>query len=248
MDCLVCCRTADFLLFFFFFCFVFFCFLFFFRRFSKIQVKIPRKCHNHILQPSRSTKRRRDEEQIKTTQTQHMKPQTHYETKKNCNRETALERSVGKLLGGVGGVGGSGGLNQFYSRETSSLVLMQLQITNICSICVRIMKTRLFKYTENFTTNHQKNENFQIKFSNIFHISAQNIDCGYSLEPPRRGGSNEYPQSMFLSRNKKNNVYPCKPQFYYIKVGFKGVKIIKACFRYGSLETCLTHWQSRFTC
>ena len=58
-------------------------------------------------------------------------------------------------------------------------------------------------------------------------MSAQNIDCGYSLEPPRRrGGSNEYPQSMFLSRNKKNNVYPCKPQFYYIKVGFKGVKII----------------------
>ena len=31
----------------------------------------------------------------------------------------------------------------------------------------------------------------------IFIISAQNIDCGYSLEPPRRGGSNEYPQSMF---------------------------------------------------
>ena len=31
----------------------------------------------------------------------------------------------------------------------------------------------------------------------IFHISAQNIDCGYSLEPPRRGSSNEYPQSMF---------------------------------------------------
>ena len=43
-----------------------------------------------------------------------------------------------------------------------------------------------------------------------FHISAQNIDCGYSLEPPRRGGSNGYLQSMFLSRNKKNNVYPCK--------------------------------------
>ena len=27
-----------------------------------------------------------------------------------------------------------------------------------------------------------KNENFQIKKSDIFHISAQNIDCGYSLE------------------------------------------------------------------
>ena len=31
----------------------------------------------------------------------------------------------------------------------------------------------------------------------IFVISAQNIDCGYSLELPRRGGFNEYPQSMF---------------------------------------------------
>ena len=31
----------------------------------------------------------------------------------------------------------------------------------------------------------------------VFLISAQNIDCGYSLEPPRRGGSNDYPQSMF---------------------------------------------------
>ena len=77
----------------------------------------------------------------------------------------------------------------------------------------------------------EKLENFLIKNSDLFHISAQNIDCGYSLEPPRRGGSNEYPQSMFLSRYKKNNVYPCKPQFYYIKVGFKGVKIIWVCFR-----------------
>ena len=71
----------------------------------------------------------------------------------------------------------------------------------------------------------QKMAIFQIKNS-IFRTSAQNIDCGYSLEPPRRGGSNEYPQYMFLGRNKKNNVYPCQPQFYYIKVGFKGVKII----------------------
>ena len=66
------------------------------------------------------------------------------------------------------------------------------------------------------------NENFQIKNSDIFYISAQNIDCGKSLEPPRRGSSNEYPQSMFLSRNKINNVYSCKPQFFYIKVGFEG--------------------------
>ena len=31
----------------------------------------------------------------------------------------------------------------------------------------------------------------------IFLIFAQNIDSGYLLEPPRRGGSNEYSQSMF---------------------------------------------------
>ena len=72
---------------------------------------------------------------------------------------------------------------------------------------------------------------FSDKNSDIFHTSAQNIDFGYSLEPPRRGGSNEYPQSKFFNRNKKNYIYPYKPQFYYIKVGFKGVKIIYACFR-----------------
>ena len=36
-----------------------------------------------------------------------------------------------------------------------------------------------------------------MKNCDIFLTAAQNIDCGYSLEPPRRGGSNEYPQSMF---------------------------------------------------
>ena len=33
----------------------------------------------------------------------------------------------------------------------------------------------------------------------IFLISAKSIDCEYWLEPPRRGGSNEYPQSMFCA-------------------------------------------------
>ena len=48
----------------------------------------------------------------------------------------------------------------------------------------------------------QKTENFQMQNFDIFHISAQNIDCGYSLELPWWGGSNKYPQSMFLSKNK----------------------------------------------
>ena len=95
-------------------------------------------------------------------------------------------------------------------------------------IFIHITKTRLFKYIENLTSKTWKfSDNKTVIF---FHISAQNIDCGYSLEPPRRGGSNEYPQSMFLGRNKKNNVYPCKPQFYYIKFGFKGGQIYIGMF------------------
>ena len=101
-----------------------------------------------------------------------------------------------------------------------------------------IRKTRLFKYTENFTTKKRK---FSEKNVDIFHLSVQNIDCEDSLEPPRRGGSNEYSQSMVLSRNKKNNIYPCKPQFYYIKVGFKGVKIIQVCFHDGNISGCIGH-------
>ena len=46
----------------------------------------------------------------------------------------------------------------------------------------------------------------------IFLISAQNIDCGYSLEPPRRGGSNEYPQSMFWAEIWKIS------EFFYLEI------------------------------
>ena len=43
-----------------------------------------------------------------------------------------------------------------------------------------------------------------MKKFDILHIFAQNIDCGYSLEPPRRGGSNEYPQSMLRGGSNEN--------------------------------------------
>ena len=56
---------------------------------------------------------------------------------------------------------------------------------------------------------HQKMKINSDKNSDIFHMSAQNIDCGYPLEPPppleppRGGGSNEYPQSMFWAEISK---------------------------------------------
>ena len=46
----------------------------------------------------------------------------------------------------------------------------------------------------------QQNKN-QTMFFIFFH---RNILCGYSLEVPRRGTSNEYPQNMFSWKNKKN--------------------------------------------
>ena len=58
-----------------------------------------------------------------------------------------------------------------------------------------------------------KKENFQIKNSDIFHISAQNIDCWYSLELPWWGSSNEYPQSMFFSKIRKIMYTPVNPSF-----------------------------------
>ena len=35
---------------------------------------------------------------------------------------------------------------------------------------------------------------------------------------------------MFLSKNKKNNIYPCKPQFYYIKWVLRGSKLYRHVF------------------
>ena len=58
-----------------------------------------------------------------------------------------------------------------------------------------------------------KTEKFQIKILVFFHISAENIDCGYSLEPPLRGSSNEYPQSMFSAEIRKIMYTPVNPSF-----------------------------------
>ena len=60
----------------------------------------------------------------------------------------------------------------------------------------------------------QKLKNFRQKID-IFLIFAQNIDCGYSLEPPRRGGSNEYPQSMFWAKIRKIMYTPVNPVLLY---------------------------------
>ena len=109
-----------------------------------------------------------------------------------------------------------------------------------------ITKTRPFKYIENFTT---KNWKFSDKNYDNFHISAQNINCVYSLEPLRRGGSNESPQFMLLSRNKKNDVYPVNPSFNLCKWGFLDQNYIGMflwCFHCVSVVSYVAYFFSHY--
>ena len=54
------------------------------------------------------------------------------------------------------------------------------------AVSMRIPKSlRKHAYSNILKILPPNNENFQMKNSDIFHISAQNIDCGYSIEPPR---------------------------------------------------------------
>ena len=61
--------------------------------------------------------------------------------------------------------------------------------------------------------NNCKNDNFPLNKCDDFLIYAQNIDCGYSLEPPHCGGSNEYLQFMFKSKSKIKTLTHVNPSF-----------------------------------
>ena len=54
------------------------------------------------------------------------------------------------------------------------------------------LHTKTSQYTEIFS--RVKLENFIQK--HVFNILGQNMYYGYTGEPPRQGGTNEYPQSM----------------------------------------------------
>ena len=66
----------------------------------------------------------------------------------------------------------------------------------------------------------------QIKNSDIFHISAKKHKLWILVRTSSTRRFERVHTICVLSRNKKNNVYPCKPQFYFIKLGLKGVNII----------------------
>ena len=54
-------------------------------------------------------------------------------------------------------------------------------------------------------------------YTYFFLFFLQNIDCGYSLEPPRRGDSNEYPHSCFKQKSLTKLFF----SYQLIKITFK---------------------------
>ena len=75
-----------------------------------------------------------------------------------------------------------------YNQCSSECLKMEVSLMGVLKRSLRKHAYPVIKYIDNFTT--KKPESFQIKISDIFQFSAQNIDCGYSLEPPLRGGCN----------------------------------------------------------
>ena len=122
-------------------------------------------------------------------------------------------------------------LNQ-YSQETPKRVVgtqcRRRSDAAECGVCSCHYENTPIQIYRKFY--HQKNENFQLKIPIFFHISAQNIDYGYSLEPPRRCGSNEYPQSMFWTEIWKIMYTPVNPSFTIYKWSLRGSKLYRHVF------------------
>ena len=69
-----------------------------------------------------------------------------------------------------------------------------------------------------------KNENFHLQNSDIFLIFAQNIDWAQVRTAlPSKNGAKIRKIGIPVGN-------PCKPQFFYIIVGYKGVNISWTCF------------------
>ena len=74
-----------------------------------------------------------------------------------------------------------------------------------------------------------KNINFQMKNCNIvlFFLKTLIVGTRYNRLSEAVLTSTH---NLFFGAKIRKNVYPCKPQFYYTKVGCKGVFVIQTCF------------------
>ena len=71
----------------------------------------------------------------------------------------------------------------------------------------------------------------------FFLFLKENICCGYLLEAPRRGTSNEYPQHMFLFRNKKDiSIFRMKKAPYLLLCLGSAGQVLKSCKTHKHLQ------------
>ena len=94
-------------------------------------------------------------------------------------------------------------------RQSACMVVKPIMTDNFASLFSRWVITKTYLY--NFDPLKPHFYIVKLGFTGVYIIciiSAQNKDCGYSLEPPPRGGSNEYPQSKFWADGGGSNKYP----------------------------------------
>ena len=83
----------------------------------------------------------------------------------------------------------------------------------------RIKKTRLYNI-DLLKPHFLYSKNWGLLGCTLFYLFLlKNIDCGYSLEPPRWGGSNEYLQSMFWAELWKISEF-LSENFQFLAVEF----------------------------
>ena len=90
-----------------------------------------------------------------------------------------------------------------YDLGCPNVHLNHLVCTTLCTISVLLILDRTAcGYAEGLL--RLKEECLMIILGYFSPVLHKNVCCGYAIEAPQWGTSNEYPQHMFLWRNKKN--------------------------------------------
>ena len=115
----------------------------------------------------------------------------------------------------------------FLKEDTAFQEVIRVRKKNgaLQNFTMSITKTCLFKHTENFTNKKWK---FSDKNSDIFHISAQNIDsCGTRYNRLGDAVLTSTHNLCFWAEIRKIMYTPVNPVLLYIYIsGVEGVKII----------------------
>ena len=105
---------------------------------------------------------------------------------------------------------------------TVSISAVQTRYMYLCNQCRTwcITKTCLYNFDPLKPHFYIVKLGFTGVYIIYFLFLLENIDCGYSLEPPHRGGSNKYPQSMFWAEIWKISEFFLSENFQFLEVEF----------------------------